>query len=229
MRRSGTAALATVAANTSGWPYASLVATALDQDGAPLLLISRLAEHTSNISDDSRVSLLFSDLPSGSEDPLTGSRATVVGRAQRSAQPHHKRRFLARHPEAAQYVEFRDFSFFRIEVERAHLVAGFGIIHWIEGRDALIDSSIATAFVEAEDGIVAHMNADHLDAVELYATVLLKEAPGDWRLAGCDPDGLDLFERTRGAWARLDFDQSAPSPPAIRAILVELMQRAKNP
>ncbi|NQV21178.1 MAG: pyridoxamine 5'-phosphate oxidase family protein, partial [Rhodospirillales bacterium] len=151
MRRSGTAALATVAADTGGWPYASLVAVALDQDGAPLLLISRLAEHTSNIGEDSRVSLLFSDLPDDGEDPLTGSRATVVGRAQRSTQPHHKRRFLARHPEAAQYVEFTDFSFFRIEVERTHLVAGFGIIHWIEGRDALIDRKIATAFVEAED------------------------------------------------------------------------------
>ncbi len=229
MRRSGTAALATMAADTDGWPYASLVAVALDQDGTPLLLISRLAEHTSNISDDSRVSLLFTDLPSDGEDPLTGSRTTVVGRAQRSTQPHHKRRFLARHPEAAQYVEFKDFSFFRIEVERTHLVAGFGVIHWIEGRDALIDRKIATAFVDAEDGIVAHMNADHLDAVELYATVLLKKTPGDWCLTGCDADGLDLFERTGGARSRLNFDQPAPGPSAVRSILVDLVHRANSP
>lgn len=125
---------ASLATSQSGWPFASLVLSALDADGTPLLLISDLAEHAKNIAAEPRVSLLF-DGTAGLADPLTGPRVTVLGEAKRSEEPQALRRFLARHPSAELYAGFKDFHLYRVEVARAHLVAGFGRIHWIEARE----------------------------------------------------------------------------------------------
>jgi len=127
---------ASLATSQSGWPFASLVLSALDADGTPLLLISDLAEHAKNIAAEPRVSLLF-DGTAGLADPLTGPRVTVLGEAKRSEEPQALRRFLARHPSAELYAGFKDFHLYRVEVARAHLVAGFGRIHWIEAPELL--------------------------------------------------------------------------------------------
>ena len=139
LRRLDRAALATVLPEAGGdgtaWPYASLVLVALDHGLAPILLLSDLAEHSKAISADARVSLLF-DGTAGLDAPLTGPRVTLVGRAAPADDLEARRRFLARHPDAAMYAGFRDFRFYRVTPERAHLVGGFGKIHWLE-RDAL--------------------------------------------------------------------------------------------
>ena len=130
------ATLATAALDRDGWPFASLVLIAHDDGGSPLLLLSDLAEHSRNIAADDRVSLLI-DGTAGYDDPLTGPRLTVLGRARRSADANHRQRFLARHPEAALYADFNDFAVYHIALDRAHLVAGFGRIDWIEGAALL--------------------------------------------------------------------------------------------
>jgi len=127
---------ASLATSQGGWPFASLVLAALDRDGTPLLLISDLAEHAKNIAVEPRVSLLF-DGTAGLSDPLTGPRVTVLGRAKRSDEPESLRHFLARHASAELYAGFKDFHLYRVEVARAHLVAGFGRIHWIEAHEFL--------------------------------------------------------------------------------------------
>ena len=108
-----------------------------DRDGAPLLLLSDLAEHSRNIEADDRVSLLI-DGTAGLDDPLTGPRLTLLGRVRVSAEPDHRRRFLAAHPGAAQYADFADFAVYRVALDSAHLVAGFGSIHWLTA-EALLD------------------------------------------------------------------------------------------
>ncbi|MGH7184968.1 MAG: pyridoxamine 5'-phosphate oxidase family protein, partial [Pseudomonadota bacterium] len=80
MRAAGQATLATaLARDASGRPYASLVLVALDDDGSPILLLSDLADHSRNLQADARAALLF-DGTAGLADPLTGPRATVLGR-----------------------------------------------------------------------------------------------------------------------------------------------------
>lgn len=207
MRAQGEAALATAMAGQDGWPYASLVLVALDQDGAPLLLISKLAQHTMNIGTEDRVSLLFAAPPKAGEDPLAGARVSVVGRARPSTELRHNRRFLARHPEAAAYAGFTDFSYFRVDVERAHLVAGFGVIHWIERSDLMIGGATAADFAEAENAIIEDLNRDHSTAMNDYVAGTLGQPPGNWCVTGCDCDGLDLLERGGGARTRLNFDR----------------------
>ncbi len=127
------ASLATIqraGAPGAGAPLASLVLTAPARDGAPVLLISRLAEHTKNLLADPRASLLF-DGTAGLADPLTGGRVTVIGAFAPSDDPADRAAFLARHEGAGLYAEFADFAVWRMTIAHAHLVAGFGRIHWL--------------------------------------------------------------------------------------------------
>lgn len=221
IRATDRATLATLDAD--GWPFASLVLLAADHDAAPLLLISDLAEHSKNLQRDPRVSLLV-DGTAGLEEPLTGPRVTVLGRALRTAEPRLKARFVGRHPGSALYADFKDFAIWRVAVERGHLVAGFGRIHWIAGGD-LLDRA-APALAEAEPGILAHMNGDHGDAIDLYARILLGLDGTGWRLTGVDPEGCDL--RLGGRVARLDFPARIADAEGARAALVALAQRARG-
>ena len=125
---------ATLATAMDGWPYASLALVATAPDGAPLLFISNLAQHTINLKRDSRLSLLF-DGTAGLAEPLTGPRVTVLGRAEAVRDESLLTCYVARHASARMYAGFPDFNLYRVTVERAHLVAGFGRIDWIEGAE----------------------------------------------------------------------------------------------
>ncbi len=228
MRRADRATLATVMRGDqpdAGSPYASLVLAALDHDASPILLVSQLADHTRNLDADPRVSLLF-DGTAGLDEPLTGPRVSLQGRAAPTAEPRHRARFLARHPGAALYAGFGDFAFYRVEVARAHLVAGFGRIHWLAPRDVLFDVAGAEALAAGEPGILEHMNGEHADAVQLYAVKLLGRDGDGWRMTGIDPEGADL--RRGGEVARLPFDHPVGDAEKARAELVRLVKRARQ-
>ncbi|MBV8190937.1 MAG: DUF2470 domain-containing protein [Alphaproteobacteria bacterium] len=210
-------------AEGSPWPYASLVLVALDHGLSPILLLSDLAEHSKAIAGEPRASLLF-DATGGLEQPLTGARATVLGRAERTADERVVRRFLGRHPDAGMYAGFADFHFYRLLVERVHLVAGFGKISWLGAAELLPPNVHGLA--EAEPEIIRHMNEDHADTLELYAAKLLGLAGGSWRMTGIDAEGLDL--RRGGQVARLGFDAPLRSAGEVRKVLVDLAARARR-
>jgi len=225
VRRCGHAALAT---SLDGWPYVSLVAVACAPDATPLLLLSDLAQHTKNLAADPRVSLLFAEPGAPSDplgDPLAAARLSLLGRAERDDEPRLAARFAARHPSAGRYAGFADFLVYRVVIERGHLVAGFGRISWIAG-EALRSSGDAAALAAAEADIVAHMNADHADALALYAERLLARAGAGWRMTGIDPDGIDL--RRGDEFMRLDFAAPVLSADAAREALVALVAAARQ-
>jgi putative heme iron utilization protein len=231
MRRQAHAVLATSLADGGGArPYASLVAVACGIDASPLLLLSDLAQHSRNIAGDKRVSLLFDGGLDGlpSVDPLAAPRVSLIGEAVRCDDERLLARFLARHPSAAAYAGFADFHLYRVTIGRGHLVAGFGRISWVE-PDELRFSPDAQALAEAEAGIVAHMNADHADAVALYAARLLHRDGAGWRMTGIDPEGIDL--RSDAQTARLDFAASSLGPvldpESARQALVALVAEAR--
>jgi heme oxygenase (biliverdin-IX-beta and delta-forming) len=225
LRRSRQGALATLMTG-SGDPYCSLVNVASHPDGSPILLISRLALHTKNILGDSRVSLMLDERAEG--DPLEGSRIMLAGRAEAAAASDLeslRRRYLNAHPSAQVFVDFKDFSFFRIHPEGAHLVAGFGRIVDLRPEQFLTDISDAGALLEAERGALDHINAEHRDATNLYATRLLGANPADWRCTGCDPDGIDIQSGIE--ILRLDFPQRVTGPRELRKMLVRLADEAR--
>jgi len=225
LRRSRQGALATLMAG-SGDPYCSLVNVASHVDSAPILLISRLALHTKNILGDSRVSLMLDERAEG--DPLEGSRIMLAGRAEEAGAGDleiWRRRYLNAHPTAEVFVNFKDFSFFRIRPAGAHLVAGFGRIVDLKPEQFLTDISDAAPLLEAEQGAIDHMNADHRDAMNLYATKLLCAEAMDWRCTGCDPEGIDMQAGTKTL--RLDFPRRIVTPAALRQVLKELADQAR--
>jgi len=217
------AALATALPVEGGsWPYASLVLVSVDHDLSPILLLSDLAEHARAIVGDDRVSLLF-DGTHGLDQPLTGPRVTLVGHAVRNDDARLARRFLARHPDAEMYAGFNDFHFYRVAVERAHLVAGFGKISWLSATE--LNAVPASGLVDGEEDIVNHMNEDHADAVQLYAAKLLGLSGGEWRMTGIDAEGIDL--RHSGQVARLAFDAPLAAASEARKVLVALVAKAR--
>ena len=224
LRRSRQGALATLMAG-SGDPYCSLVNVASHPDGSPILLISRLAIHTKNLLADARVSLMLDERAEG--DPLEGSRIMLSGHAEEVASEREvvRRRYLNAHPSAEAFVDFKDFSFFRIRPTGTHLVAGFGRIVDLKPAQFLTELADAGALLEAEQGAVEHMNADHRQALGLYATRLLGAAPGDWRCSGVDPDGIDL--QAGNETLRLDFPERVTGPGELRKILVRLAEQAR--
>jgi heme oxygenase (biliverdin-IX-beta and delta-forming) len=225
VRRALKASLATIAAG-SGYPYASLIIVATDASGAPIFLISGLAQHTRNLAQDPRASILF-DGTGAAGDPLQGARVTLLGRAERVQDEAVKRRFLTRHPEAAFYADFPDFAFWRLKVEGAHYIGGFGRIVDLAPAELLVATECAGDLLAAEPGIIEHMNADHADAVRLYATRLAGAHEGFWRISGIDPEGCDLI--CEGDARRIRFQTLIATPGEARQELVRLANEAREP
>jgi heme iron utilization protein len=228
LRATRAGALATIDRNT-GHPFASLVNVATDSDGAPLILISRLATHTANLEADRRASLLLA--AGGKGDPLAHPRLTLLGSFAQVARddasdPRLRQRFLARHPKSELYAGFADFSFWRLDTVAAHLNGGFARAADLKAADVMTDIAGAENLIEAEAGALAHMNADHADAVRLYATKLVGAEDGPWRLTGLDPDGLDLA--SGDATLRLPFAERITTAEQLRKALVDLAAKVRS-
>lgn len=225
VRRARSASLATALANKDGFPYASLVTVACDMDGSPLMLFSTLADHTRNLAEDPRASLLFEET-SRRANPQTGPRVTLSGKIRKTRDDNLARRFLARHPEARLYAGFGDFAFYRMTVDRAHWVGGFARARWLPARRILFtDKDACKAISTCEEGVIEHMNTDHADALDAYAQGLLGRAGKGWQMTGIDPEGIDL---RRGAQvARLSFDEPVTSAVECRSMLAGLAKTAR--
>lgn len=226
LRRALKASLATLDRQTGG-PYASLVTFATAADGAPLMLISRLAVHTQNILADPRAGLLI-DGTSAEGDPLAGGRVSLMGRLTVTQSESEQRRFLARHPEAEMYAAFADFAFYRFTIERAHYVGGFGRIVDLKPTEILIDVSPSASLIEAEPGIIAHMNDDHADALALYAARATgqQHVSANWKMTGIDPEGLDIVGPAGPL--RINFPSPIATPGDARKALAALAADART-
>jgi putative heme iron utilization protein len=119
-----------------GYPYVSLVGVAALPNGAPVMLLSNLARHTNNIRKDPRVSLLLCEKPRA-EDPMQAARLTVTGKVTPMPKAEIRARYLVRHPESAQYIDFADFGFWALAIQHGHLVATFGKIVDLTAEDLL--------------------------------------------------------------------------------------------
>ena len=218
VRTARTAAMSTLARRT-GHPFGSLVTVACEADGTPVVLLSTLAAHSRNLAEDPRASLLFVEGSLG--DPQQGGRVTLVGRLERiEDDATQRRRYLTRNPDAALYAGFADFAFFRLDLEDAHLVAGFGRAMRVRREDFLLDTSAAAALAAAEGRILAEFAATPA-RVAAWAAKLGAPA-GDWMIVGVDPEGLDLATtaETGRAFRRLVLPTPVDDPEGLAAALL---------
>ena len=213
--------LSTLSKRLGGFPFGSVSPYVLDHDGHPVILISTLAEHTKNIEADPRVSLIVHPC---AEDMQAAGRVTLVARAEPLPdKAAFGTRYLRYLPQAEGYFAMHDFHFYRLRVEDVRFIGGFGKIHWI--RPERYAPPAAPALAEAEDGILAHMNADHAHNLREYCRHVHGVEVLDAAMVGIDCDGFDV--RADGHVLRFDFPREVLDAEAARAALVDLARQAR--
>jgi heme iron utilization protein len=220
--------LSTLSRKRPGFPFGSLMPYALDGEGRALFLISTMAMHTQNLQQDARASLLVTQAEAGG-DPLGAARVTVVGEASALAETEEARRiYLEHHPNSKYWVDFDDFSFFRMDVVDVYYVGGFGVMGWIAAPEYA--QAHPDPLADAAAGILQHMNADHQDAMVLLARVFAGTEAQEAVMTSVDRLGFHLRMKTEDGMkgARLAFLGEVTSPAETRKMLVEMVQQARR-
>lgn len=212
----------------TGSPLASRVGVATDIDGAPLILVSMLSAHTPALLADPRCSLLLGE--PGKGDPLAHPRLTLIchaSRIERGSDTHARaeRRYLNRNPKASLYAGLGDFSIFRLEPQRASLNGGFGKAYLLDRSDLVSGEPIIEELAASEQSAVEHMNADHLDAIAIYAHHFAGASGDGWTIAGLDADGMDLVSGDNVC--RVFFPQPLASARELRPVLVDMARSGR--
>lgn len=221
--------LATQSQRHPGWPFASVMPYALDDGGAPIFLISGMAIHTQNIVADAHASLLV--MQSGADsDPLGAPRVTLLGNASRVAEPSEelRARYLERHPSAKYWIEFSDFSFFRLDVTDAYFVGGFGVMGWVSAAD--YRTAEADPLVDCAAQIIEHMNADHADALRQITRQFGNLEAEEATMVACDRLGFVIRAKTSAGMkgVRIQFPEPVRSREDARRALVAMTRESRG-
>src|SRR5216683_4777713 len=222
--------LSTLSRKRPGFPFGSLMPYALDGAGRPLFLISTMAMHTQNLQQDARASLLVTQ-PEADGDPLGAARVTVVGNAATLAAPEiadARALYLERHPNSKYWVDFDDFSFFRMDVVDVYYVGGFGVMGWVADSD--YERAQPDPLADATGEIIQHMNADHKDALILLARVFARIESQEATMTAVDRLGFHARLKTQDGMrgARIAFLREVSNPAETRKVLVEMVQQARS-
>jgi heme iron utilization protein len=225
------ATLSTCSRKHMGFPFGSLMPYALDTQGRPIFLISNMAMHTQNLKADPRASLFVAQAAVDS-DPLGAARATLIG--QVNPVPENevalaRELYVAKHENSRYWVDFADFSFFRLELVDVYYVGGFGVMGWVEAQD--YSEASPDPLAPAASGIIAHMNADHVEAMILLARTRAGIQATEASMTAVDRLGFHLRLRTAEGLkgTRINFPSEARTPQETRKILVEMVRQAKIP
>ncbi len=226
--RTGT--LSTLSVKHPGHPFGSLMPYALDGRGQPLFLISTMAMHTQNLQADPRASLLVTQ-PGWAGDPLAAGRVTLMGEAlplPDAESPEARKTYLARHPNAAYWVDFEDFGFYRLEVSDVYFVGGFAAMDWVSALEYLTARSDPLA--DAAAGIIEHMNRDHPDALVTFARVLAGAEADEASMVAVDRLGFKLrLRRGERLWsARIAFPREVTTANETRQVLIDMLKAARS-
>lgn len=225
-----TGMLSTVSRKHPGWPFGSVMPYSLDEQGRPIFLISSMAMHTQNLCTDSRTSLLVTQ-PGWTGDPLAGARVTVMGQGtELPAMDLERTRaaYLARYENAAAWVDFDDFAFYRMKVTDVYYVGGFGAMGWVLATD--YTAAQPDPLAEVAPGIIDHMNRDHADALRLYCRAYAEITADEAVMTAVDRLGFRLRVRTgeRVRGIRLPFPREVRTAQEARTVLVAMVQEARQ-
>jgi putative heme iron utilization protein len=217
-------ALSTHSKSMPGFPFGSVVPYCLDDQGRPLILISRIAQHTHNLKLDPKCSLLIGEREA--EDIQSVGRITVLAEAAQLTDPAAieaaARRYDRYFPESADYHQAHDFDFWVLNPVRYRYIGGFGAIHWLD------NVALANPFAGVvETGMVEHMNQDHAKAIAHYVELSGLPADEPAQLVGIDSEGMHLRIGQGIHW--LPFSQTCNTPTQVREALVQLAHAEKWP
>ena len=212
--------LSTHSLSMTGFPFGSAVPYCLDERGYPLLLISRIAQHTRNLNADPRCSLLVAERDA--TDVQASGRLTLLAEAQALSEPQAiesaARRYYRYFPEARDYHRAHDFDFWVLQPVRWRYIGGFGAIHWLDS--VALANPFAKEGGEAEARMVDHMNADHAKAIAHYVEQADLPRAVAAELVGIDSEGFHL--RIGQALHWLAFPDTCETAGAVRQALVAM-------
>jgi putative heme iron utilization protein len=222
--------LSTLSRKQPGFPFGSVMPYASDERGRPIFLISTMAMHTQNLLADPRASLLVTQ-PDGGGDPLGASRVTLLGNVlpiQKGEIAEARKLYLARYENSKHWVDYEDFSFYRVNVVDVYYVGGFGVMGWVSAPD--YQSARPDPLADAATGIIEHMNADHKDALILLARVLAGMESQEAAMTSIDRLGFHVRLKTQDGMrgARIAFPREVSNPADTRKVLVEMVQQARQ-
>jgi hypothetical protein len=222
--------LSTLSRKQPGFPFGSVMPYGLDALGRPIFLISTMAMHTQNLQADPRASLLVTQ-DDGEGDPLGASRVTLIGNVQTIPQPEiadARKLYLERYANSKYWVDFEDFSFYRMDVVDVYYVGGFGVMGWVKASD--YDRAQPDPLADVAAGIIAHMNADHKDALVLLASKSAGIESQEAAMTAVDRLGFQVRLKTadgvRGA--RIAFLREVRNADDARKVLIEMVQQARQ-
>jgi putative heme iron utilization protein len=220
--------LSTLSRKQQGFPFGSVMPYGLDDRGRPILLVSTMAMHTQNLQADSRASLLVAQ-PDPGGDPLGSSRVTLVGEVlpvPEAETAESRELYLSRHPNSKYWVDFDDFSFFRMEIVDVYYVGGFGVMGWVSASEYGLARPDPLADSMAQ--IIQHMNADHQNALILLARAIAGIESQEAAMTSVDRLGFDVRLTTREGMrgTRIPFLREVNSIAETRRVLVEMVQQA---
>jgi heme oxygenase (biliverdin-IX-beta and delta-forming) len=226
--RTGT--LSTLSRRHPGHPFGSVMPYALDEQGSPLFLISSMAMHTQNLQADRRASLLVAQSVSGG-DPLAAGRVTLMGEVVPvpSAEVATARAaYLAWHPNAAYWVDFEDFAFYRLEISDVYFVGGFAAMDWVSAGE--YRAARPDPLADVAPGIIEHMNRDHADALVTFARVLGSVEADEASMVSVDRLGFKLRVRSgeRVHSTRIAFPREVTTAEQSRAVLIEMLRDCRQ-
>ena len=202
----------------------------LDAQGRPIFLISTMAMHTQNLQGDPRASLFVTE-PDTSGNPLGSSRVTLIGNVTRVPQAELAAArivYLAGYPDSKYWVDFDDFSFYRMDVLDVYYVGGFGVMGWVAASDYA--QAKADPLVEHKSEIIQHMNADHKDALILLAKQYAGIEAQDAALTSVDRLGFHLRLETQDGMkgTRVAFLREVRDPTQTREVFIEMVRQARQ-
>lgn len=202
----------------------------LDADGRPIFLISTMAMHTQNLQGDSRASLLVTQAD-GSDDPLGASRVTLIGNVTKIPPGEiadARVLYLKRYENSKYWVDFEDFSFYRMDVLDVYYVGGFGVMGWVVASE--YDHAQPDPLADSASAIIEHMNADHKDAMILLARTSAGIHAEEATMTAVDRLGFHLRLKTADGMkgTRMGFLREVSSPSDARKVLVEMVQLARQ-
>ncbi|MGA8620425.1 MAG: DUF2470 domain-containing protein [Candidatus Sulfotelmatobacter sp.] len=219
--------LSTLSRKQSGFPFGSVMPYGLDGRGRPIFLISSMAMHTQNLQADPRASLLVTQ-PDASGDPLGASRVTLVGNAvtiPKSQVAEARGLYLERYANSKNWVDFEDFSFYRMDVIDAYYVGGFGVMGWVQALD--YEQAQPDPLADSAAGIIEHVNTDHKDALILIAQWFAGIKAQEAAMTAVDRLGFHVRLKTMKG-VRIAFLREVSTPADARKVLVEMVQQARG-
>jgi len=222
--------LSTLSRRHPAWPFGSVMPYGLDRSGRPTFLISTMAMHTQNVLDDDRASLLVT-AAEAAEDPLGAGRVTLMGRVRKTPEDERdavRAAYLERYENASYWVDFKDFAFFQMDLLDLYFVGGFGVMGWVAAEDYL--AAAPDPLADAAEGILEHMNTDHVEALLLLARGLAGIEAENAKMTAVDRLGfhvrLETGERMQGV--RIPFPREVGSAEETRSALVEMVKRERE-